>query len=116
MTRIKRGYCRRKKFKKIYDFNRGFRRSSHRLFTIASQKNLKARTYTFQHRREKKIIIQKMWIMRINSIARFYGFQYSKLMSFFKKSNILLNKKIIAQLLIFDPDPFNQYLKLYLFK
>ena len=111
MTRVKRGSFRRKKCKKIYEFNRGFRRSSHRLFSIANQKNLKAKVYAFQHRHQKKIIMRQMWIMRINSIARFYGFHYSQLMSAFKQANILLNRKMIAQLLIFDPSLFDQYLR-----
>ena len=111
MTRVKRGSFRRRRCKKIYASNRGFRRSSHRLFSIANQKNLKAKFYAFQHRHQKKTIMRQMWIMRINSIARFYGFHYSQLMSAFKQSNILLNRKIIAQLLIFDPGSFDQYLK-----
>lgn len=114
MTRVKRGCSRHKRCKKIFNFNKGFQQPSRTIFSVANQKYVKANHSAFQHRRKKKTILRQIWITRINSIASLYGINYSQLIYNFKKSNILLNRKMISQLFFIDPEAFTQYLKLYL--
>lgn len=111
MTRVKRGYVARKKRKKVLKLNQGFRGAHSTLFRTAKQQNIKALHYASRDRARRKRDFRRLWINRINAAARKQGFSYSKLMNQLKKSNILLNRKILAQLAIFDAKCFAAILK-----
>lgn len=108
MTRVKRGNVSRKRHKKILSLVKGFRGSSSVLFRAANQQNMKALRYSYVDRRKKKRDFRRLWIARLNSAVRQYGYSYSQFMYFLKVSSIILNRKILAQLSICDPESFSQ--------
>ncbi len=102
MIRIKRGFIARRRRKKILKMNRGFQASSKNSFRIANQKYLKAKTSSYRDRKKRKRLFRNLWVHRINSATRAYGFSFNQFISYCKKSNILLNRKVISQLIIHD--------------
>jgi len=107
MIRIKRGNVARKRRKKILTLAKGFRGSHSRLFRIAHGQVLKAMRYAYNGRKERKIKFRQLWITRINGMVReFYGITYSTFISRLKTTNIRLNRKMLAQLLILDTMTF----------
>lgn len=112
MIRIKRGFIARRKRKKILKMNRSFQASSKNSFKIANQKYLKAKTSAYRDRKNRKRLFRNLWTTRVNSSVRAYGLSFNQLIYFCKKSNILLNRKIISQLSIYDSISFFDELKL----
>ena len=107
MTRVKRGNVARKRRNKILDLNRGYRGSHSTLFRTAQQRMLKALTTAYTDRRKKKRTYRRLWIRRINAAVRTNGTTYSKFIHHIKKDQILLNRKVLAQLAVLDPTSFN---------
>lgn len=106
MVRIKRGFIARRRRKKIIKGNRGFQASAKKSFRIANQKYLKAKTSAYYDRKKRKILFRNLWVNRVNSATRAYGFSFNKFISLCKKSKILLNRKVISQLIIHDSSSF----------
>nr|WNK75900.1 50S ribosomal subunit protein L20 [Scenedesmaceae sp. YH-2023b] len=109
MTRVKRGNVSRKRHKKVLNLTKGFRGSASLLFRTANQQNMKALRYAYANRRKKKRNFRRLWITRINAAIRTYGFNYSEFLYLLKNSKIVLNRKILAQLSICDPDTFLKF-------
>jgi len=108
MTRVKRGNVSRKRHKKLLSMVKGFRGSASLLFRTANQQNMKALRYSYANRRKKKRDFRSLWITRVNAAVRRYGTNYNEFMSYLRKFSIQLNRKVIAQLSICDPDSFLQ--------
>ena len=108
MTRVKRGNVARKRHKKILTESAGFRGSSGILFRTANQSVLKARHYSFSSRHQKKRHLRTIWINRVNAISRTCGLNYSSLIHQIKKSQMIINRKILAQLAVRDLQAFYQ--------
>ncbi|WP_019501687.1 50S ribosomal protein L20 [Pseudanabaena sp. PCC 6802] len=108
MTRVKRGNVARKRRKKILKLAKGFRGSHSKLFRTANQQVMKALRNAYRDRRKKKRDFRRLWIARINAAARLQGITYSKLAGQLKKADIELNRKMLAQLAILDPDAFER--------
>lgn len=106
MIRIKRGFIARRRRKKILKVNRGYQASSKNSFRIANQKYLKAKTSAYRDRKRRKILFRNLWINRVNSAVRAYGLSFNQFIGRCKKSKILLNRKIISQLIIHDSISF----------
>ncbi|GBF54673.1 LSU ribosomal protein L20p [Microcystis sp. 0824] len=106
MSRVKRGNVARKRRKKILKLAKGFRGSHSRLFRTANQQVMKALRNAYRDRRKRKRDFRRLWITRINAAARQQGISYSQLTGQLKKANILLNRKMLAQLAILDPVAF----------
>ncbi len=106
MTRVKRGNVARTRRKKILKLAKGFRGSHSRLFRTANQQVMKALRNAYRDRRKKKRDFRRLWITRINAAARQQGMSYSKLTGQLKKANIQLNRKMLAQLAVLDPQGF----------
>ncbi|MER3435497.1 MAG: 50S ribosomal protein L20 [Leptolyngbya sp. ERB_1_1] len=106
MARVKRGNVARKRRKKILKLAKGFRGSHSRLFRTANQQVMKALRNAYRDRRKKKRDFRRLWITRINAAARQQGISYSQLIGKLKKADILINRKMLAQLAILDPDGF----------
>lgn len=109
MTRVKRGNVSRKRHKKVLNSTKGFRGAASLLFRTANQQNMKALRYSYENRRKKKRNFRRLWIARINAAVRAYGLSYSEFLSLLKNSKILLNRKVLAQLSICDPDTFLKF-------
>jgi len=111
MTRVKRGNVAVKRRKRILKLAKGFRGNSSRLFRTANQRVMKKLRFSYVGRREKKRMFRRLWIQRINAYGRSYGLTYSQFIHGLKEGNILLNRKVLSQLAIFDPSSLAQILK-----
>lgn len=107
MTRIKRGVTRHRRHKKILSQTKGHKGGRHTLVRQARESLIHALSYSYAHRREKKGDMRKMWNVRINAAARANGLSYSKLIHGMKLGSIEVNRKMLAELSIRDPDGFS---------
>ena len=108
MSRVKRGNVARKRRNKILSLAKGFRGGNKNLFRTANQRVMKALCNAYRDRRRRKRDFRRLWIARINASARINGTNYSKLLNNLKSSNILLNRKMLAQLALHEPECFQQ--------
>ena len=108
MTRVKRGVMARKRHKKILKLAKGYYGARSRVFRVAKQAVIKAGQYAYIGRKQRKRQFRELWIVRINAAARLCGLSYSNLMNGLKKANIQINRKVLADLAIFDKQAFNQ--------
>jgi large subunit ribosomal protein L20 len=106
MARIKRGVTARKKRRKILKMAKGFFGARSRLLRTATEAVNKALTYAYRDRRARKRDFRKLWIARINAAARLNNITYSRLIDGMKKANIELDRKILAELAVNDPQGF----------
>ena len=112
MARVKRGNVARKRRKKVLKLAKGFRGSHSKLFRTANQQVMKALRYAYRDRRRRKRDFRRLWITRINAAARLQGMSYSRLIGQLKKSNIEINRKMLAQMAVLDPEGFNQVVEI----
>lgn len=106
MPRVKRGNVARKRRKKVLKLAKGFRGSQSKNFRIANQRVMQALRNAYRDRRRRKRDFRRLWITRINAAARMHGMSYSQLINQLKKSDIQLNRKMLAQLAVIDPNTF----------
>ena len=111
MVRVKRGSVARSRRKKILKFAKGFKGAHSRLFRTANGQVMKALIYSYVGRKRRKQDFKKLWICRVNAAARSEGMTYSVLRSGLKKSSIVLNLKILAQLSVLDKKTFSHILQ-----
>ncbi|NJK56574.1 MAG: 50S ribosomal protein L20 [Pleurocapsa sp. SU_5_0] len=108
MSRVKRGNVARKRRKKILKLAKGFRGSHSKLFRTANQQVMKALRNAYRDRRKRKRDFRRLWITRINAAARMNGLSYSKLTYQLKQAEVGLNRKMLAQLAMVDPQAFTK--------
>lgn len=113
MTRIKRGSVAKKRRKKIINLTKGFQGSHSKLFKTANQQNMKALRYSYFDRRKKKNKFKNTWVRRINAASREQGSSYNKIIHVIKKEKIILNKKMLSEIIIHDPKTFQQLILLF---
>lgn len=106
MARVKRGVQARNRHKKILKAAKGYFGHKSKLFKVANQQVMKSGNYAYRDRRAKKRDFRKLWITRINAAARINGLSYSRFMNGLKKANILLDRKILADIAVRDPAGF----------
>lgn len=106
MARVKSGPYGYRRHKKVLKYTKGQRGSKHLLFRRANEAMLKSMWYAFRDRRVRKRDMRKLWIARINAAARMNGITYSRLVDALKKANISLNRKMLADMAIRDPQAF----------
>jgi large subunit ribosomal protein L20 len=106
MARVKGGPQGHLRHKKVLKITKGQRGAKHRLFKRANEAMLKSLWYATRDRRIRKRDMRKLWIARINAAARLNGTTYSKLVAALKKANIVLNRKILSDMAIRDPQTF----------
>jgi large subunit ribosomal protein L20 len=111
MARVKRGNVARKRRNKVLALAKGFRGSSSKLFRIANQQVMKALRYAYVGRKRKKREFRSLWITRINAAARIEGLKYNTLISSLKRSNIGINRKMLAQMAVSDRASFNKVIE-----
>lgn len=105
--RIKRGNVNRKRHKKILKLAKGFIGARSRVFKVANIAVMKALKYAYRDRRTKKRNMRRLWIVRINAAVRERGMSYSRFVNACKKANILVNRKMLAELAVNDKDAFD---------
>ena len=104
--RVKGGPRGHQRHKKVLKITKGQRGAKHRLFKRANEAMLKSLWYATRDRRVRKRDMRKLWIARINAAARLNGTTYSQLVSALKKANIGLNRKMLSDMAIRDPQAF----------
>ncbi|MGE5660289.1 MAG: 50S ribosomal protein L20 [Actinomycetota bacterium] len=112
MTRVKRGNVARSRRKKILKLAKGFRGGQSKLFRTANQRVMQALCNAYRDRRRKKRDFRRLWITRINAAARLHGVSYSQLIGKLKKANIQINRKMLAQMAVIDPESFGKVVAL----
>lgn len=106
MARVKTGFTRRKRHKKILKITKGQYGSRSKLFRRANEAMLKSLWYSYRDRRTRRRVLRRLWIARINAAARLNGIGYSRLMHALKVANIDLNRKMLADIAVRDPGAF----------
>ncbi len=106
MTRVKGGPHGHLRHKKVLKMAKGYYGSRHLLFRRANEAMLKSMWYAFRDRRVRKRDLRKLWIVRINAAARNNGLSYSRLMHGMKTAGITINRKMLADLAVRDPQAF----------
>ena len=104
--RIVRGNVSRKRHKKILKLAKGFIGARSRIFKVANCAVMKALKYAYRDRRTNKRNMRRLWIVRINAAVREQGMSYSRFVNACKKADILVNRKMLADLAVNDPEAF----------
>ena len=108
MARVKTAIITRKKHKKILKRAKGYYGAKHYRFRMAKQAVMKSGMYAYIGRQDKKSNFRKLWISRINAAARMNGITYSNLINGLKKANVVINRKMLAELAVNDPKAFTE--------
>lgn len=108
MPRVKRGVTARARHKKVLAQAKGFRGRRKNVFRIAKEAVMRAGQYAYRDRRNRKRVFRRLWIVRINAGARELGLTYSTFMNGLKKAAIDVDRKILADLAVFDKAAFAQ--------
>lgn len=106
MPRAKRGFKARRRRNKVLKQAKGYQGGRSKLFRTAQEAVDKGLVYAYQDRRKKKRDYRSLWIARINAAAKVLGISYSKLVGALKKANIVIDRKILADMAATDPAAF----------
>lgn len=106
MPRTKGGYVSRRRRNRILKLAKGYFGSKHTLYKTANQQVMKSLSYAYRDRKRRKRDFRRLWIARINAAARINGLSYNNLMYGLKVNNIQINRKMLAELAINDPNQF----------
>jgi len=104
--RVKRGFKSRHRHKKILKLAKGYRGGRSKLFRTAADSVDKALSYAYRDRRARKRDFRRLWIARINAAARMNDLSYSRLIHGLKRANVELDRKVLAELAVSDPQSF----------
>ena len=108
MARVKTAIITRKKHKKILKRAKGYYGAKHYRFRMAKQAVMKSGMYAYVGRKDRKSNFRKLWISRINAAARMNGITYSNLINGLKKANVVINRKMLAELAVNDAAAFTK--------
>ena len=109
MSRVKRSVHARKKRRATLERTKGFRGEAHSSYKRAKEALLKADSYAYRDRRNKKRDFRRLWITRINAAARQNGMSYSEFMHGLKLAEIELDRKVLADIAVRDADTFRRF-------
>ena len=112
MPRVKSGVTTRKRHKKVLAITKGQRATRHSLYRRAHEAMLHSLSYAYAHRRERKGDMRRLWITRINAASRANGITYSQLINGLRKANVEVNRKMLADMAVREPDAFAELAKL----
>ena len=106
MARVKGGMNAKKKHNRVLKLAKGYRGARSKQYKIAKQSVMRALTSAYAGRKQKKRQFRQLWIARINAAARMNGLSYSKFMFGLKQADIVLNRKVLADMAVNDPAGF----------
>jgi len=109
VTRVKRSVHARKKRRATLERTKGFRGEAHSSYRRAKEALLKADSYAYRDRRNRKRDFRRLWITRINAAARQHGMSYSQFMHGLKLAGIELDRKVLADIAVRDADAFRRF-------
>ncbi len=108
MPRVKRGFKLRRRRKRLLSLAKGFTGPRSKLFRIANETATRALNYSYRDRRTRKRDFRSLWITRINVAARNNGINYSQFINGLQSAHIRIDRKILSDMAIFDPQSFAQ--------
>ena len=111
MPRAKNKVASHRRRKKFIKLARGYWGRRHNVWTIAKNHIEKGLSHAYRGRKEKKRTFRRLWIVRINAAARDNGTTYSKLMFALKQNNIVINRKVLADLAMQQPAVFSSIVR-----
>ena len=106
MPRVKRGVTAHRRHRKVLALTKGHRATKHSLYRRANESMLKSLSYAYRHRRERKGDLRRLWISRVNAASRAQGLTYGQFMDGLRKSGIEINRKMLADMAIKEPEAF----------
>ena len=109
MSRVKRSVGARKKRRETLARTKGYRGQAHSSYKRAKEALLKADSYAYRDRRNRKRDFRRLWIVRINAAARQEGMSYSQFMHGLKEAGIELDRKVLADIAVRDPETFRRF-------
>ncbi len=109
MSRVKRSVGARKKRRATLERTKGYRGQAHSSYKRAKEALLKADSYAYRDRRNRKRDFRRLWIVRINAAARQEGMSYSQFMHGLKEAGIELDRKVLADIAVRDPETFRRF-------
>ena len=111
MARVKKGVTARQRHKKVLTLMKGQRATRHSLYRRAHEAMLHSLSYAYAHRRERKSDMRRLWITRISAASQANGMSYSRFMEYLKKADIGLNRKVLADMAVRDPQAFAELVR-----
>jgi large subunit ribosomal protein L20 len=108
MSRVKRGVTARKRHKKILNKAKGYYGARSKVFRVAKQAVIKALQYSYRDRKCKKRLMRQNWIIKINAAVKQFGLSYNNFIYLMKKNNILINRKILSEIIDKNFEIFTQ--------
>ena len=108
MPRAKRGFKARRRHNRVLKLAKGYRGAHSKLFRSAVEAVQRGLCYAYRDRKQRKRAFRRLWIIRINAAVRPYGINYSSFINGLRKSNITLDRKVLADLAISDQAAFAQ--------
>src|SRR5690606_10477963 len=109
--RVPTGKARRRKHKKILKATKGYRMSKSKLYKVAKEAYMHAGQYSYAHRRRRLSQVRNLWIKRLNAAAQENGLKYNDLIKSLKASKIEINKKVLSEIALHNPEVFSQIVK-----
>jgi len=106
LPRVKRGVTAHRRHKKVLALTKGHRATKHSLYRRAHESMLKSLSYAYRHRRERKGDMRRLWIARVNAASRAQGLTYAQFMNGLKESGVSLNRKVLADMAVREPESF----------
>ena len=106
MPRVKSGVTTHRRHKKVLALTKGHRATKHSLYRRAHESMLKSLSYAYSHRRERKGDMRRLWILRISAASRTQGLTYGQFMAGLKKSGVEVNRKMLADMAVREPEAF----------
>lgn len=106
MARVKRGVTAKARHKKVLGKAKGYYGARSKVYRVAKQAVIKAGQYAYRDRRQRKRQFRALWIARINAAARLHGLSYSRLINGLHRSEIDIDRKVLADIAVHDPDAF----------
>ncbi|HSH35446.1 50S ribosomal protein L20 [Schnuerera sp.] len=112
MARVKGGVTARKRHKKVLKQAKGYYGAKSKLYRPANQAVMKSLDYAYSGRKQRKRDFRKLWISRINAAARSNGMNYSTFINGLKKANVEINRKVLSEMAIHDPEGFSKLVEI----
>ncbi|MDD5288912.1 MAG: 50S ribosomal protein L20 [Dehalococcoidales bacterium] len=106
MPRVKRGVTTHQRHKSLLALTKGHRATKHALVKRAKESMIKSLAYAYTHRRERKGDMRRLWITRVNAASRLQGMTYGELINGLKKSGVEINRKVLADMAVREPEAF----------
>ena len=106
MARVKRGVVAKARHRKVLKKAKGYYGARRKVYRVAKQAVTKAGQYAYRDRRQRKRQFRALWITRINAGARLHGLSYSRMINGLKKAGNEIDRKVLADLAVHDPDAF----------